>query len=326
MQYEATNAMVSAIAAQTPLAAPNRESLTLARVVDAYMASYRGRSKPVGTLALWVRELGQLPVAQITADDIAGVLERYASEPVTKFAGKNQTTGERIVRHHGRRAPATVNRVRAVLAGVLTFARKKRLVPRGWVNPMSEVFPEEVKNARTRFLSPDERERLLATTRASAYPRLHLLTLMALTTGTRQGELLALRYADLDLQAGTAHVRTSKNGEQRVLPLVPAVVAEIRRFGKEAPEALLFGSNRRPGKPIVVNKTFPAAVREAGIEDFHFHDLRHSCASYLAQSGATLLEIADVLGHKTLDMVRRYSHLTVGHKAALVNRVLGSIA
>ena len=66
-------------------------------------------------------------------------------------------------------------------------------------------------------------------------------------------------------------------------------------------------------------------MRTARIEDFHFHDLRHSCASYLAQSGATLLEIADVLGHKTLDMVKRYSHLTVHHKQALIHRVLGNL-
>jgi integrase len=72
-------------------------------------------------------------------------------------------------------------------------------------------------------------------------------------------------------------------------------------------------------------RTFEKAMADAKIDDFHFHDLRHSCASYLAQNGATLLEIADVLGHRTLDMVRRYSHLTTGHKAALVNRVLGGI-
>lgn len=322
---EAKNAMVGAIAARDFSPVANRATPTLQEVADAYMANYRGRSKPVGTLAMWTRELGHIRVSELTADQICDVLQRYAAEPVTKYI---RTTGasEPTLRMHGRRAPATINRVRAVLAGVLTYARKKRLVPRGWTNPMSEVFPEEFNNERTRFLSPEERNRLFAAARVSTYPRLLLLILMAVTTGARKGELLALRYADLNLDAGTAHVRTSKNGEQRVLPLVPTVIAEIKRFGKAQPEALLFGSIKRPGNPMEVKRAFDNAVRAAQVEDFRFHDLRHSCASYLAQNGATLLEIADVLGHKTLDMVRRYSHLTVGHKAALVNRVLGNIA
>ena len=70
---------------------------------------------------------------------------------------------------------------------------------------------------------------------------------------------------------------------------------------------------------------FRVAVAAAGIENFRFHDLRHSCASYLAMNGASLVEIADVLGHKTLAMVRRYAHHSTDHKVALVERVMGDI-
>jgi integrase len=114
----------------------------------------------------------------------------------------------------------------------------------------------------------------------------------------------------------------TKNGCKRVLPLTAELVAEIKRRGKAAPESLLSESARRP---MAISKAFEQAMREARIEDLHFHNLRHTCASYLAQHGATLLEIADVLGHRTLDVVKRYAHLTVGHKAALVQRVLGGI-
>jgi integrase len=305
--------------------APNRENLTLGELADAYMAAYAGRDpgRP-GLVALWVRHLGEKRVVDVTPDDVADVLEHLATTPVTKYVGKDPQ-GRPLLREFGRRAPATINRMRSVVSGLFTFAQKRRLTPRGWVNPCREVATLPGNNERTRFLTSQERERLLRLARASHWPRLYLLVLMAITTGARRGELLGLRYADLDLAAGTAHVRQSKNGGQRVLPLLPAVAAEIRRFGKAAPEALLFGSARRPGKPMVVDSVFTDAVRAARIEDFHFHDLRHSCASYLAQNGATLLEIADVLGHRTLDMVRRYAHLTVQHKAALVNRVLGGI-
>jgi len=306
--------------------APNRENLTLAELADAYMAAYAGRDPGrLGLIALWVRHLGAKRVVDVTPDDVADVLEQLAASPVTKYVGKDRASGAPLLRTFGARAPATINRMRSVVSALFTFAQKRRLTPRGWVNPCREVATLLGNNERTRFLTSDERERLLRVCRASPWPRLYLLALMAITTGARRGELLSLRYQDLDLAAGTAHVRQSKNGGQRVLPLLPAVVAEIRRFGKAAPEALLFGSIRRPGKPMVVDNLFTSAVRTAHIEDFHFHDLRHSCASYLAQSGASLLEIADVLGHRTLDMVRRYAHLTVAHKTALVARVLGGI-
>ena len=306
--------------------APNRANLTLREVADARMASYVGRDPSLpGAIALWTGLLGDRRLAEIDSDMIADELDRFASAPKTRFVGKN-ADGSPILKQLGRRAPATVRRQRAVLSGLLSWAQRKRLTPRGWVNPVKEIPPEPLNNARTRFLAADERERLLRVARISAWPRLYLLILMALTTGARRGELLGLRYRDLDLDAGTAHVRQSKNGSQRVLPLTAEAVAEIKRHGKAAPEALLFESIRRPGKPMTITKLFNDAVCAARIVDFHFHDLRHSCASYLAMNGATLLEIADVLGHRTMDMVKRYAHLTTGHKAALVNRVLGHIS
>jgi integrase len=69
------------------------------------------------------------------------------------------------------------------------------------------------------------------------------------------------------------------------------------------------------------SKAWTTALRRAGIQNFRFHDLRHTCASYLAMSGASLLEIADVLGHKTLQMVQRYAHLTEQHTQSIVERM-----
>jgi integrase len=122
-----------------------------------------------------------------------------------------------------------------------------------------------------------------------------------------------------------AYVRTSKNGEPRVLPLTDTTVTELARHHRRTPSTLVFESPLRPGRPMCFESAFRRAVADAQITDFRFHDLRHTAASYLAQSGASLLEIADVLGHKQLSVVRRYAHLSVGSKAALVGRVLGSI-
>ncbi len=204
------------------------------------------------------------------------------------------------------------------------FALRKRLVPKGWQNPARQIERKQLNNARVRFLSDAERKRLLAVCRASTWPKLYLLVLVALTTGARKGELLALRWADIDRERAVAYVRSSKNGDRRMLPLTPAVLEELNRFGG-VEHALLFGSERRPGKPMQFDAAWQLALKEARIDNFRFHDLRHSCASYLAQQGASLVELADVLGHRTMRMVMRYSHLSSESKARLVNRVLGDL-
>jgi len=198
-------------------------------------------------------------------------------------------------------------------------------LPRGFVAPTRGVERQEVNNARVRFLDSSERERLLAVCRVAKWSRLYLLVLMAITTGARRGELLALRWADLNLERRTAYVRTSKNGEARTLVLVAPVLAEIERIRSRRPENFVFASDARPGRAMRVEAAFRRACAEARIENFRFHDLRHTCASYLAQQGASLLEIADTLGHKQMQMVKRYAHLSVESKQRLAERVFGEI-
>jgi len=303
-----------------PLASgPNlRGTLTLREVIDGYMAAYTGLDHSrTHRLAFWSEALGELRIGELDSDHVADALELLAQQPAQRWVAKR---GEPRAK-----SPSTLNRYRQALAAVLTWARHRRLTPKGWQHPVRELQGYTEGVARTRFLSADERERLLKVCRLSAWPKLHLLVLLAITTGARRGELLALRYRDLDLERATAHVRTSKNGEQRVLPLTDAVIAEIRRHGLGSDEALLFASRWRPSQPHSVHAVWDSALRTARIDNFKFHDLRHSCASYLAQSGASLLEIADVLGHKSLRMTQRYSHLTIDTKRRLVHRVLGDI-
>jgi integrase len=123
-----------------------------------------------------------------------------------------------------------------------------------------------------------------------------------------------------------AYVTQKKNGEPRVLPLVDNVVAELMRQPRPInSDSLIFGSHRAAGKPFEFRKHWDKAVKTSGIDNFRFHDLRHTCASYLAQNGASLLEIADVLGHKQIEVTKRYSHLCVEHKQGLVDRVMSHV-
>ena len=88
---------------------------------------------------------------------------------------------------------------------------------------------------------------------------------------------------------------------------------------------LIFNSSIKPTKTYEFRKEWIKALRRAEIDDFRFHDLRHTCASYLAQNGASLLEIADVLGHKQIQMTKRYAHLCVSHKQKLIEEYFGVI-
>ena len=177
---------------------------------------------------------------------------------------------------------------------------------------------------RSLFLAEEECRRLLDACKASPWPKLYVLVLLALTTGARKGELLAMRWCDVDLAERVVYVARSKNGDPKVLPLVPAVVEQLQAM-QGGPAALVFASKQRPGQAYAFEGRWAEALRMAKVRNFRYHDLRHSAASRLARQGATLLEIADLLGHRQISMSKRYSHLSSGHRSALVNRVSGDL-
>jgi integrase len=171
-----------------------------------------------------------------------------------------------------------------------------------------------------RYLSPEERGRLLLACQRSSESRLYPLVVVALGTGGRQGELLDLRWGEVDLARGQAVV-DGKNGERRALALIGPTaaalrdLARVRRLGTD----LVFASFR--GVAAFPRKAWERALADSKVQDFHFHDLRHTFASYLAMSGASLPELAAALGHKTLAMVQRYAHLAPAHTAGVVRRM-----
>ncbi|WP_176136635.1 tyrosine-type recombinase/integrase [Paraburkholderia atlantica] len=315
------------IAPVRTITVPDRRRISFPELALAYAAAYQGRDPSRAQIVRrWSQYLDGWLASEIDSDAVADALEDWAATPVRRFVGQDEA-GALCYRELGLPKPGSINKAKAVLSAILTFAKDRRMMPRGWVNPCREVPALPMNNERVRFLSDDERKRLLAVCRVSTWNRLYLLVLMAITTGARKSELLGLRYSDLDIERATGYLRTSKNDEPRVLPLVPAVVDEIRRFGKPAHrDALLFARVGDPDRPFTIGRAWSVAVCDAHLSNFRFHDLRHSCASYLAQNGASLLDIAAVLGHKQLDVTRRYAHLSVDSKRAVVDRVLGGIA
>ena len=163
---------------------------------------------------------------------------------------------------------------------------------------------------------------MLEACQTSRNPYLHTIVVLALATGARRGELLGLRWPDVDLKRATLAFQETKNGERRAVPLTGQALALMGQHAKvRRLDTVLVFPDATGKKPGGIREAFEGAVKRAGIVDFRFHDLRHTAASYLAMSGASLAEIAEVLGHKTLAMVKRYAHLSEAHTRGVVERM-----
>lgn len=219
------------------------------------------------------------------------------------------------------RAPATANRYMVVLSTAFTMAVNEW----EWLtdHPMRGIARLPEPRGRVRFLDDDERTRLLLACREINSPHLHFLVVLALSTGARHGELIKLRWRDVDFKRNVIVLHDTKNKERRVLPLAHHALEMIQQRYRERTLAtdLVFPSPYDPKRPWESQSSWKAALAKAKITDFRFHDLRHSAASYLAMNGASLAEIAEVLGHKTLAMVKRYAHLSEAHTAKVVEKM-----
>lgn len=253
----------------------------------------------------WLQNLGSYTLADVTPALIAEYREKLSQGITTR--GKLRT-------------PATVNRYLAILSHVFTITVKEW----GWCdeNPLRKVSKMKEPRGRVRFLSEEERARLLSACKENENPYLYIVVVLALSTGARRMEILGLRWKDVDLNRGVITLHETKNGERRILPLVGHALelmqqhAKIRLLNSE----LVFPSYNFKN-PMDIRTPWETLLKRAEISDFRFHDLRHSAASYLAMNGASLAEIAEVLGHKTLQMVKRYAHLSEAHTSKVVARM-----
>lgn len=267
----------------------------------------------------WRAELGQYALSYLTSELISEKMRALAETPDRRSVnGTSKPKSRKTLKHY-----------RDTLEVVLKHAKQW-----GWIglNPMDGVDRiTRIRNERDRYLSDEERQSLLAASRASDNPLLYPVVVFALSTGARKGEILGLTVKDIDLDRNIAILRDTKNGDTRSVPIVGhlrELMVERLNHVNALYDAVEIGILTRwvfPRRdllaPIDIRKAWENAVADARVEDFRFHDLRHSTASYLAMQGASLLEIADMLGHKTLQMVKRYAHLSADHKQDLADRL-----
>ncbi len=285
------------------------EQRTLGDLVDRYIRDkvpQLARPQPNRRyLEWWADELGRdTRLCQITPASITSAKEILATGK--RLSGKPLS-------------PSSVRRYLNILSGAMSTATKEWF----WMdeNPCSKVRRPTEPRGRVRCLDGGERQRLLAACEESTTELLYPLVVMALCTGARRGELLSLQWKDIDLNLGTGIIHHSKNGERRALAITGLAAEVLREWSRVRRLDCDFVFPGRCGKAAFPYRTWRAALEAAEIEDFRFHDLRHCFASYLAMSGATLAELAEALGHKTLSMVGRYAHLTEGHTTSVVARM-----
>ena len=285
---------------------------TLAELIDRYIkivlpSKPKAIQKQTALLQRWKDGIGSYALIDVTPSVIAECRDKLASEITLR--GKV-------------RSPATVNRYMAALSIALSTAMKEW----GWLDdtPMRKVTKGKESRGRVRFLSDDERTHLLKACKESSNPYLYPIVVLALSTGMRQGEIMGLTWDVVDLNEGRAILHETKNGERRAIAITGHALELLKDLCKvrRIDIKLLFPAKenapQKPQKHMDLRTPWERAVKKAELQDFKFHDLRHSAASYLAMNGASLAEIAEVLGHKTLHMVKRYAHLSEGHTARVV--------
>jgi integrase len=285
---------------------------TLADLIDRYIKDVlptkpKSKAKQTAMLNWWKAEIGSYSLADVSPALIAEHRDKLA-------AGKTKRGTQRN--------PATVVRYMAALSVCFTHAVKEW----GWIDdtPMRKVTKPKESRGRVRFLSDAERARLLKACKESNNTYLYPVVVLALSTGMRSGEIMGLTWDVVDLNRGRAILHETKNNERRAVAITGHALDELKELSKvrRIDTNVLFPSKeitpQKPQKPMDLRAPWLAALKKADIQDFKFHDLRHSAASYLAMNGASLAEIAEVLGHKTLQMVKRYAHLSEGHTARVV--------
>ena len=248
-----------------------------AEMTDKYMKRYE-KSRDKTSLNRLLPVFGNLTVADITTEKVSDYMDERLD----------------IVK------PATVYQELALMRRMYNVAIKEW----GWLrdNPVSRLsFSVGNSNARDRWLRTEEEKMLLS---SATNPKwLKNLVVVALHTGMRRGEILRLKWQNADFKRRAVRVVKSKNGEKRAIPMSQTLFNVLKSITVKDVSGRVF-----PISASSVRHAFDKVMERACIEDFHFHDLRHTFATRLVQNGVDIYKVKELLGHKTIAMTMRYAH------------------
>ena len=279
------------------------------RYIEAGLPGPKEAPQRKAQLLWWKERIGDLKVSDLTPQEIATHRDRLAATKIPRKDGARP------------RSSSTIRNYLITLSHLFSVAKRE------WrwatTNPVSDVRKPSPAPGRVRFLSAEELRSLLDHCAASRYALLRNAVLLSVYTGMRYSEEMTLSWADVDLTHKVIRLNETKNGTRRSVPLIGEALTVIEEMAQQAPlrDALLFAGPLTPHQPADVSKHFEVACHAAGIADFRWHDLRHCFASYCTMSGASLTEVAALLGHKSIQMSARYSHLSPEHSRGVAQRM-----
>ena len=293
---------------------------TLGEAIDRYLEhevpKLRDGSMHRVNLPWWRKKLGHLKLSDITPALLVEHRDKIAAETYTRAKPESKRSTVKGAARRFKRKPNTVNNYLRPLSKVFTVARKEW----HWItnNPMDGVSKLKTDNAIVRFLSEDERERLLAETAKD--PQLHAFAVLALSTAARAGELLNLQWRDIDLKDGRLYLRKTKNAQPRSAWVHGEALRLLKEHAALPRPADGYVFRSVTGKRYRYDDPFSVACEAAAVKDFTFHGLRHSAATYLAREGASEQQLKAIGGWKS-GIVGRYVHLAAAETRDVVQKM-----
>ena len=285
------------------------ERTTLAKAIDRYLSEVTLTKRPMTQVSerrraeVLRRELGGYSLAALTPEVIAQFRDR-------RLAGDLNDKGERVPR-----ANNTVRLELALLGHLFTIAIKEWGV--GLIhNPISSIRRPAPGAGRERRLTSEEEKRLFQAVAAYSNPMLSWIARIALETGMRSSEITTLSRNQVDIKRRIVRLLDTKNTQPRTVPLsssataafVEALENPIRPIDTDL---IFFGEPGRDGmrRPYNFNKAWLDIKASGGLKEFRFHDLRHEAVSRFVEGGLSDQEVAAISGHKSMQMLKRYTHL-----------------
>jgi len=251
--------------------------ITFREMAEKYISKYE-KSRDSHTLKRLLPAFGHLTLYEITTD----LVSDYRSERLKTVK------------------PATVYQELSLMRRMFNVARREWKWTRD--NPVADLsFSVGNRNARERWLTQEQEQLLLDCATNPAW--LRPLLIFALHTGMRKGEILNLKWKEVNFISKIVTVLKSKNGEKRSIPMSKTLYNTLQDIKVRDISGRVFPISNRS-----LREAFKTALERAGIEDFRIHDLRHTFATRLVQNGVDLYKVKELLGHKTIAMTMRYAH------------------
>lgn len=258
----------------------------------------------------WIDKIGSVKVKDLSSSMLSSCKHLLSTEKILK-------SNQKVVRGNN-----TINKYLMCLSAILTYAVKElELID---TNPLSKVGTLPKPDGRKRFLSIDEIQNLVSACKLHS-DFLYIFVLLALATGGRYSEILNLKIENFDFENNQVFFLNTKNKEDRGVPISSEILVTIKNYITKNNISNYLFFNKKKNKLYYIRGYLQRVIKNINLKDFHIHDLRHTTASYIAMNGGSLLDIAEILGHKSLVMARRYSHLTQKHTASVLNRVTNKI-